>query len=105
PVIVRILTRDRFLARWLIFTVLLAGIVIIAGFRPFQGVFLLTGRRGLHSLFFLIVVLSTAILNVLFIQRMGIMGAAVATSLAYVIESLLILYGIRKILVVQGVSV
>ena len=36
---------------------------------------------------------------------MGIMGAAVATSLAYVIESLLILYGIRKILVVKGVSV
>ncbi|PYJ10466.1 MAG: hypothetical protein DME93_11340 [Verrucomicrobia bacterium] len=65
----------------------------------------LTGRPGLHSLFFLIVVLSNAILNVLFIQRMGIMGAAVATSLAYVIESLLILYGIRKILVVKGVSV
>jgi len=105
PVMVRLLTDDRFLESWPIFTILLAGIVINAGFRPFQGVFLLTGRPGLHSLFFLIVVLSNAILNVLFIQRMGIMGAAVATSLAYVIESLLILYGIRKILVVKGVSV
>jgi O-antigen/teichoic acid export membrane protein len=104
PVMVRLLTDDRFLESWPVFTVLLTGIVINAGFRPFQGVFLLTGRPGLHSLFFLIVVLLNAILNVLFIQRMGTMGAAVATSLAYVIESLLILYGIRKILVVKGVS-
>ena len=103
PVMVRLFTDDRFLESWPIFTILLAGIVINAGFRPFQGVFLLTGRPGLHSLFFLIIVLSNAILNVLFIPRMGTMGAAVATSLAYVIESLLILYGIRKILVFKGV--
>jgi O-antigen/teichoic acid export membrane protein len=105
PVMVRLFTDDRFLESWPILTILLAGIVINTGFRPFQGIFLLTGRPGLHSLFFLIVVLSNALLNVLFIQRMGTMGAAVATSLAYVIESLLILYGIRKILVVKGVSV
>ena len=103
PVMVRLFTDDRFLESWPIFTILLAGIVINAGFRPFQGVFLLTGRPGLHSLFFLIIVLSNAILNVLFIPRMGTIGAAVATSLAYVIESLLILYGIRKILVFKGV--
>jgi len=105
PVMVRLLTDDRFVESWPIFTILLAGVVINAGFRPFQGVFLLTGRPGLHSLFFLIIVFSNAILNILFIQRMGTIGAAVATSLAYVIESLLILYGIRKILVVKGVSV
>jgi O-antigen/teichoic acid export membrane protein len=98
PVMVQLFTDDRFLESWPIFAILLAGVVINAGFRPFQGVFLLTGRPGLHSLFFLTVVLSNAILNVLFIQRMGLIGAAVATSLAYVIESLLILYGIRKIL-------
>ncbi len=104
PVMVRLFTDDRFLEGWPIFTILLGGIVINAGFRPFQGIFLLTGRPGLHSLFFLIIVLSNAILNVLFIQRMGTMGAAVATSLTYVMESLLIFYGIRKILVVQEVS-
>ena len=104
PEMVRLLTDDRFLESWPIFIILLAGIVINAGFRPFQGVFLLTGRPGLHSLFFLIIVLSNAILNVLFIPRMGTIGAAVATSLAYVIESLLILYGIRGILVVKSES-
>jgi len=103
PVMVRLFTGDRFLESWPIFIILLAGIVINAGFRPFQGVFLLTGRPGLHSLFFLTVVFSNAILNILFIQRMGTMGAAVATSTAYVIESLLIFYGIRKILVVKEV--
>ena len=103
PVMVRLFTDDRFLESWPIFAVLLAGVVINAGFRPFQGVFLLTGRPGLHSLFFLTVVFSNAILNILFIQRMGIMGAAVATSMAYIIESLLIFYGIRKILVVKEV--
>ena len=104
PVMVRFFTDDRFLESWPIFAILLAGVAINAGFRPFQGIFLLTGQPGLHSLFFLTVVLSNAILNVLFIQRMGTMGAAVATSLAYAIESLLIFYGIRKILVVKEVS-
>jgi O-antigen/teichoic acid export membrane protein len=105
PVMVRLFTDDRFLESWPMFTILLTGIAINAGFRPFQGVFLLTGRPGLHSLFFLVVVLSNAILNVLLIQRMGTVGAAVATSMAYVIESLLILWGMRTILVVKGVSV
>jgi len=48
--------------------------------------------------------LSNAILNVLLIPRIGLAGAAVATSLAYVVESLLILYGIRRILNVKGVD-
>ena len=74
PVMVRLLTDDRFLESWPIFTILLAGVVINAGFRPFQGVFVLTGRPGLHSLFFLIIVFSNAILNILFIPRMGTIG-------------------------------
>src|SRR5262249_51446605 len=44
PLMVRLLTDDRFLESWPIFTILLAGIVINAGFRPFQGLFLLTGQ-------------------------------------------------------------
>jgi O-antigen/teichoic acid export membrane protein len=102
PVVVRLFTDESFMRGWPVFVVLLAGVVINAGFRPFQGVFLLTGRPGLHSLFFVTVVLSNAILNVVFIRHLGIMGAAVATALAYIIESLLILYGIRKILVVTS---
>jgi O-antigen/teichoic acid export membrane protein len=102
PVMVRLFNDGRFFESWRIFAVLLAGIVFNAGFRPFQGVFLLTGRPGLHSLFFLTVVLSNAILNVVFIRHMGPMGAAVATSLAYIIESFLILYGIHKILSFNG---
>ena len=105
PLMADLLAGARFTDSWPIFAILLVGVVINAGFRPFQGVFLLTGHPGLHSLFFLAVVLSNAILNVLFIPRIGLAGAAVATSLAYVVESLLILYGIRKILVVKGTSV
>lgn len=104
PVMAELLAGARFTESWPIFAILLLGIVINAGFRPFQGVFLLTGHPGLHSLFFLAVVLSNAILNVVFIQRFGVIGAAVATSLAYVVESLLILYGIHRILRVKGVS-
>ena len=105
PLMVRLFTDNRFAESWPIFAVLLTGVVINAAFRPFQGVFLLTGHPGLHSLFFLAVVFSNAILNILFIRRIGLMGAAVATSLAYVVESLLILYGIRRILGVKEVCV
>ena len=104
PLTTDLLAGARFTDSWPIFAILLVGVVINAGFRPFQGVFLLTGHPGLHSLFFLAVVLSNAILNVLFIPRIGLAGAAVATSLAYVVESLLILYGIRRILNVKGVG-
>ena len=104
PMMVWLFADDRFLESWPIFIILLAGIVINAGFRPFQGVFLLTGRPGVHTLFFSTVVLSNVILNVLFIQRMGTMGAAVATSLVYLVESLLILYGIRRILVPREIA-
>jgi len=104
PVIVRLLTDDRFLESWPVFTILLAGIVINAGFRPFQGIFLLTGQPGLHSLFFLTVVFSNVVLNIIFIKHLAITGAAIATSLAYVIESLLILCGIRKLLVTNKAS-
>jgi len=104
PLMTDLLAGARFKDSWPIFAILLVGVAINAGFRPFQGVFLLTGHPGLHSLFFLAVVLSNAILNVLFIPRIGLAGAAVATSLAYVVESLLILYGIRRILSVKGVG-
>jgi len=104
PLMADLLAGARFTESWPIFAILLVGVVINAGFRPFQGVFLLTGHPGLHSLFFLAVVLSNAILNVLLIPRIGLAGAAVATSLAYVVESLLILYGIRRILNVKGVD-
>lgn len=104
PVMAELLAGPRFTESWPIFAILLVGIVINAGFRPFQGVFLLTGHPGLHSLFFLAVFLANAILNVVFIRHIGVTGAAVATSLAYVVESLLILYGIRRILSVKGVS-
>lgn len=98
PEMVRLFIGNAFLKSWPIFVILLAGIMINAGFRPFQGVFLLMGRPGLHSLFFLTVVLSNAVLNVVFIQRLGITGAAVATSLALLIESFLIFFGIRTVL-------
>jgi O-antigen/teichoic acid export membrane protein len=76
PLMARLLTGDRFADSWPILVILLVGIVVNSGFRPFQGVFLLSGRPGLHSLFFLTVVLSNVLLNVIFIERMGAIGAA-----------------------------
>jgi O-antigen/teichoic acid export membrane protein len=102
PAMVRLFIGNTFLKSWPIFVILIAGIVVNAGFRPFQGVFLLMGRPGLHSIFFLTLVLSNVVLNALFIQRLGITGAAMATSLALFIESFLIFCGIRKVMMTRG---
>ena len=102
PELIRLFIGTVYLQSWPIFVILLGGIVVNAGFRPFQGAFLLMGRPGLHSVVFLIIVVSNSVLNVLFIQRMGITGAAMATSLAYIIESVLIFCGIRKALMTTG---
>lgn len=61
-----------------------AGVLAVSGFVPFDGVLLHAGKPEYHTLFTFFIVATNALLNVALIPLLGIVGAALATSLTLV---------------------
>lgn len=86
---------------WGVFAILVSGIVLASGYRPFIGILMQGGRPGTYTILIAGSVLGNVILNVCLIPVLGIYGAAVATALIYVIEVVALvvlarnLFGIR----------
>jgi O-antigen/teichoic acid export membrane protein len=66
-------------------SILLAGLTLIAAFVPFDNLMLVSGHPGLQTLQHMALVLSNIMLNLVMIPLLGIMGAAIATALSYII--------------------
>lgn len=83
------------------FAILMTGVVLNAGYRPFLGILPQGGRPGTYTLLVAAVVLANLAGNLLLIPRLGMAGAALATAAALVVESVLIavlarrLFGVR----------
>lgn len=86
---------------WLVFGILMAGILVNAGYRPFLGIFIQGGRPGVYTLLILLAVASNIILNFALIPMLGIYGAATATSIVFVVEALLIVILARRMFAVS----
>ncbi len=82
---------------WLVFGILMTGILINAGYRPFLGIFIQGGRPGFYTVLILIAVAGNIALNLVLIPMLGIYGAATATSLVFVIEAALIVIFARRL--------
>lgn len=65
------------------YAILGAGVLAVSGFAPFDGVLLHSGRPAHYTLVTFLVVLTNALLNLLFIPVWGIRGAALATACAF----------------------
>ncbi len=77
---------------WAVFAILMAGVFVISGFKPFIGLLLQRGRPELHTLLvFLMVCVNTAG-NLALIPILGLNGAALATVVAWIVESGLLIY-------------
>lgn len=88
---------EAFGSSWAVFSILMVGIAINAGYRPFKGILLLGGFPGLQTIFTLSLVVTNIALNALMIPILGMQGAAIATALVYVLEAVLIFVLARKI--------
>lgn len=66
----------------LCYSILGAGVLAVAGFVPFDGVLLHSGRPGYYTLFTGLVAATNLGLNLILIPLLGIQGAALATALA-----------------------
>jgi len=70
------------------YAILGLGVFAVAGFVPFDGVLMHSGKPEYYTLLSFLTVATNAILNVLLIPVMGVRGAALATSLTLVISIL-----------------
>ncbi|TWT44288.1 Polysaccharide biosynthesis protein [Phycisphaerae bacterium RAS1] len=95
---VRLLVPDRgFESSWPPFAILMAGIIVNAYYKPFQGIVLQGGRPGVFTGMVAIVVAANALLNAALIPVLGIAGSAAGTAIAYGVEAGLIVYYARKL--------
>jgi O-antigen/teichoic acid export membrane protein len=82
PVFLWVLDRAEFAAGWLPLTLLVGGIVAIAGYMPFLQVLLMANKPAWHTRLMFSVVLLNAYFNALLIPCFGLSGAAAATAIA-----------------------
>jgi O-antigen/teichoic acid export membrane protein len=98
PLLVKMISSpgEDLLKSWGVFSIIMFGILLNAGYKPLIGVFLQGGQPGIHTLFTLWIVASNGLLNLLLIPYWGIYGAAFATSLVFVIEAIAIVFYAKR---------
>ncbi len=82
---------------WGILAVLVSGIVVASGYRPFIGMLMQGDRPGTYSLLITGSVIGNMILNAFLIPVLGIYGAALATVLIYLIEIMALIVLVRRL--------
>ena len=87
PFLVSILGFKQELAgSWIVFIILISGIVISGGYLPFLFIFNQTGRPGLQSLFLFTFFFTNLILNLILAPLLGMYGSAIASALTFVLQ-------------------
>lgn len=76
----------------MVLIILMIGVVINSGYRPFIGLLLQGSKPVLHSLIMSILVINNILLNIVLIPMFGVYGSALATSSTFVLEAFLIYY-------------
>ncbi len=89
-------------ASWLVFTILLTGLVISAGYLPFGQLLLQAGKPATHTFMILTVVLFNAAANAAMIPWLGLNGAAIATAASFLFAVILLRILAKRIV---GVSI
>jgi O-antigen/teichoic acid export membrane protein len=74
-----------------VLAILLAAVVLYAAFDPFDQLLLQSGFPGRQSLLMASAVFANVILNLLFIPRLGLAGAALATACSFAAAAVLLL--------------
>ncbi len=71
---------------WLVFSILILGVLLCSGYMPFQMVFNQMGHPWHQTVFLTLFFFTNVMLNLIFIPIFGINGSAIATSLAFVLQ-------------------
>ena len=86
---------------WGVFAILVSGIVLASGYRPFIGMLIQGGRPGTYTMLIAGSAIGNVILNVCLIPVLGIYGAAVATACIYVLEVVALVVLVRYLFLIR----
>lgn len=84
-------------ASWPVFCILATSVVLQSGYVPIGGILFQGGRPGAQTWLMLGSVLSNVVLNAALIPPLGIIGAAAATAVAYIIQAVLLVILARRL--------
>lgn len=91
PIFLKLLkVNEFFLLNFAIFSILSIGCIAGSGYIPFQMIFNQTGFPRLQSIFLFCIFAINVLLNFILVPIWGVLGSAVATSLAFVIQAVLL---------------
>ena len=99
PLLVKIIASGpEFSQAWVIFAILMIGIIIRSGYSVFWELPVQSGYPGYQTILIGVVALSNILLNYVFIQWWGIYGAAIATTISFVLSVFYLKLVVRKLL-------
>jgi len=84
-VVNKILKKPEFASGWTIFSILIIGVIIYGAYAPFKDLMLQAGYPGKQTLYILSVVITNILLNLFLIPKYNMLGAALATSLSFIL--------------------
>ena len=89
--VIPVVTTDPKLAEsWILFALLVGGIMLSSGYQPFSQILIQAGRPGSHTLLMAGAVTFNLLANLFLIQSWGAQGAAMATGMAFVFSVILL---------------
>lgn len=80
-----------------IFIILMFGIAINSLYRPFKGIFMQGGRPGYYTLMVIFLTITNITLNTMLIPYIHIYGAAISTSMVYILESISVFFVAKRL--------
>ena len=83
---------------WRVFAILIAGVVVSAGYQPFQQLLMVGGFPGWHTLMVLSVLLVNVVANMILIEVFFDVGAALATAIAGLYSVVALKIFVRRVL-------
>ena len=89
---------DKLAGSWVIFAILLTGIIAAAGYTPFVMILTQAGYPGYFTLFLILVVGTNIVLNYILIPLIGLHGAALATMTTFIASVFYLKLLVRSIL-------
>jgi O-antigen/teichoic acid export membrane protein len=82
---------------WIVLAIMMAGMVVNSGWKPFAQILLQGGHPGRYTLFITALMVCNVALNLALIPRLGLYGAAITTACTYLLEACLIWWIARAI--------
>ena len=99
PLFVKIITDEPdFLKGWIIFAILIAGIVARSGYAVFWDLPAQSGHPGYQTILITLVAISNILLNYFFILQWGMYGAAIATAISFILGIFYLKIIVKKLL-------